>query len=408
MESTTRAAVPRFDAQDPAFARDPYPTYSELRSAGPLCRGGPGLWVATRHAEVSELLRDRRLGREFPAEYQSLSVGPGPAVDFLRRIIIDRDPPEHLRLRRLMTKALKPGFVRELVTPVNELLDAFIEPAADRGAFDAVADLALPVPLLLMSELLGVPRADRDEVLGRTNELAKAFAVFIPEHDRAMAHEAVVWLRAYMEDLVEQRRAAPGDDLLSRLILAEHDGRSLSHDEVVDNALFIFYAGFETTANLLAAGCDLLVRYPDQQERLRADPSLMPTAIEEFLRWDAPIHTTTRLVLEPIEIGGRTLRAGRVLVLALASANHDERAFSFPERPDIGRKPNPHVSFGGGVHLCLGAALARMESAVVFRRLLERFTLLGQAGAPHWRASRGGFRFPYYEFGRLPIEAVPA
>ncbi|WP_229703303.1 cytochrome P450 [Streptomyces albiflavescens] len=193
-----------------------------------------------------------------------------------------------------------------------------------------MTDLARPLPVLVMSTLLGIPPQDRADVMERSIDVSKAFAVFIPEQERAAAHEAVVWLRAYFR-------------------------------------------------------------------------TLLPTALEEFLRWDAPIHTTTRLTLEPVEVGGRTLRRGRVVVLLLASANHDERQFADPGGLDVGRRPNAHLSFGGGVHHCLGAMLARVEATAVFDRLLDRFTALEPAGEEDWQPSGGGFRFPYCAYRSLPV-----
>ncbi len=396
----------RFDFANEAMLTDPYPTYRELRDAGPLSRGGPAQWVVTRYADVAALLRDRRLGREFPPEYQALSVGDGPANDFLRRIIIDRDPDDHTRLRRLFTKAMSPALIRSLSVPIGLLVEQVLERAQDAGGFDAVTELAVPVPVIMMSELFAIPEADRVMLSEWSVALSKAFAVFIPAAERAVAHEAVRHLRDYMHGLLRERRLRPGDDLLSRMLAAGREEERLSDEEIVDNAVFIYYAGFETTTNLVATGSMALVTHQDQQSRLRADRSLMPTAIEEFLRYDAPIHTTTRLALEPIEIGGRTIRPGRVVVLVLASANHDERQFEHPERLDIGRRPNQHLSFGGGVHHCLGAVLARVESSAVFDRLLSLYDHIEPAGAAVWRPSGGGFRFPYCAYESIPV-AVP-
>jgi cytochrome P450 len=393
----------RFDFANEAMLSDPYPTYRALRNAGPVCRGGPAQWVVTRYAEVAALLRDRRLGREFPPEYQALSVGNGPANDFLRRIIIDRDPDEHTRLRRLFTKAMSPALIRSLSVPIGLLVEQVLEQADDEGGFDAVTQLAVPVPIIMMSELFGIPAADRVMLADWSVALSKAFAVFIPPQERAVAHQAVQHLRDYVHSLLLERRRHPGDDLLSRMLAAGRQEDRLSDEEIVDNAVFIYYAGFETTTNLVATGCMALVSHQDEQTRLRADRSLLPTAMEEFLRYDAPIHTTTRLALEPIEIGDRTIRPGRVVVLVLASANHDERQFDRPDQLDVGRQPNAHLSFGGGVHHCLGAVLARVESSAVFDRLLDLYTRIEPAGEAVWRPSGGGFRFPYCAYESIPV-----
>lgn len=405
---TTVLNMPRFGLDDARAMQDPYPVYRELRDHGPVCRGGPGQWVFSRHAEVSALLRDPRLGREFPEEYQAMSVGEGPANDYLRRIIIDRDPPDHTRLRRLLTKSLNPAMVRALREPISTLVDGVLDQFADEGELDLVSDLAVPVPMMVMSELLGIPVADRATIARWSTSLAQAFAVFIPEDKRREAHESVVQLRAYMSELLGERRGRPGEDLLSRMVTAVKDGAEpLSDDEIIDNALFVYYAGFETTTNVIATGGDLLVRQPHTQRQLREDPGTVTTALEEFMRYDAPIHATTRMATETMEVAGHTIRKGRVVVLLLASANHDERVFPDPGRADVTRAPNPHVSFGGGVHHCLGAALARVEGAVVFERLIARFADIEAAGESVWNPSGGGFRFPYWAYRSVPVRVRP-
>ncbi|MFD8730451.1 cytochrome P450 [Streptomyces sp. NPDC059611] len=401
--------MPRFLLDDARAVRDPYPVYRRLRAYGPVCRGGPGQWVFPRHEEVSALLRDPRLGREFPEEYQAVSVGEGPANDYLRRIVVDRDRPDHTRLRRLLTKSLSPAMIRGLREPIALLVDGLLDRFAEERRFDLVRDLAVPVPMMVMSELLDIPRADRDDIARLSTSLAQAFAVFISEDKRREAHGAVVELREYMAGLVRERRRRPGDDLLSRMLTAVKDGEEpLTDEEIIDNALFVYYAGFETTTNAIATGGDLFVHQPHTQRQLRADPGIVPSALEEFMRYDAPIHATTRLATEPIEIAGLTIRKGRVVVLLLASANHDERVFPDPARADLTRSPNLHLSFGGGIHHCLGAALARVEGAVVFERLVARFADIESAGEGVWEPSEGGFRFPYWAHRGLPVAVRPA
>jgi cytochrome P450 len=402
------ADMPRYVLDDAKNVADPYPIYRQLREHGPVCRGGPGQWVFPRHAEVSALLRDPRLGREYPEQYQALSIGEGPANDYLQRIIINRDGDAHTRLRRLLTKSLTPGMVRSLARPIGALVDGILDRLADRDEWDLVTDLAVPVPMAVVSELLGIPAADREAIEKWSTSLAQTFAVFIPDDKRHEAHEAVVRLRGYFAELLRERRRRPGEDLLSRMVTAVRDGTEpLTDEEIVDNALFVHYAGFETTTIAIATGGRILTAEQDSQRRLRADPGIVGTALEEFMRYDAPIPTTSRLALEPIEIAGHTVRRGRVVVLLLASANRDESVFSHPDRMDLTRSPNPHVSFGGGVHLCLGAALARVEGAVVFERLLARFSRLEPAGPPRWNPSRGGFRFPYWAYESIPVAATP-
>ncbi|MEU9192950.1 cytochrome P450 [Streptomyces hundungensis] len=364
----------RFNSRAPEVLSDPYPVYAELRASGPLSRGGPGQWVVSRYADVVPLLRDRRLSHEYPPEYHEFSIGDGPANSFFQRIILDRDAPDHTRLRRLMAKAFSPRLVQRLHDFIERQVELLLAPGLEGGLFDAVTELAFPLPVMVVCELVGIPPVDRDLVRPHAIQLAKAFALYVAEEDRASAHAAVAWLREYIGALLEERRRDLGEDLLSQMLtaeLAEEPGVRLSREEIVDNTIFLFFAGFETTTNLIATSCAALLGHPRELARLRADPGLLPTAVEEFLRYDAPIQATARMAVDEIRVGGRTIRPGRVVVLLLGSANHDEERFEDPERLDVGRSPNPHVSFGGGAHHCLGAGLARAEAQVALGRLLS-------------------------------------
>lgn len=370
----------KFDSRDPAVLADPYPVYARLRDSGPLSRGGAGQWVISRYDDVARLIRDRRLSHEYPPEYHEFSIGDGPANSFFQRIILDRDAPDHTRLRTLMADAFSQRLVKHLHGYIGEQVDRLLADAVERGHFDVVGDLSFPLPVLVVCELIGIPPVDRAMVRPRAIDLAKAFALYVPEEERACAHEAVAWLRDYIGDLVEQRRRSPGDDLLSNILAVERTDPQLSLEEIVDNIVFLFFAGFETTTNLISTSYAALLERPDQLARLRADRSLVPTAVEEFLRYDAPIQATARLVREPLPIGNRVIKPGRVVVLLLGSANHDERKFDDPDRLDVGRSPNQHVSFGGGPHHCLGAALARVEGQVAVSWLLDHVDTFEPAG----------------------------
>jgi cytochrome P450 len=377
------ALPPRFNPLDLSSIDDPYPTYADLRRAGPLLRGGPSQWVVPRYAEVAALLRDPRVGSEFPEPVHRLKLGAGPACDFFQRIVIDRDPPAHARLRQLLAQAFRPSHIAPLAQRVGELVDELLAAAHDGDPVDVARDLAYPLPVTVVCELLGVPRGDRDEVHPRVVELAKAAsAIVLAEKERPLVDEAVVWLRDYIGSLLEERRRSPKADQLTRMFEAETGPDPLPREEIVDNAVFLFFAGFETTMNMITNGCVALARDPGAFAALRADPSLVPGAVEEFLRYDSPVQVSMRLVREPVEVCGRKLRPGRIVMLLLGSANHDERVFADPERLDVRRQPNPHVAFGGGHHFCLGAVLARLEGAVVFERLVRRFATLEAAAPP--------------------------
>jgi cytochrome P450 len=371
---------PRFDARDPAVLDDPYPRYAELRAAGPLARGGPGTWLVTRHAEVAALLGDRRLGNALPPEYHDLSLGAGPASAFFQRIIFYRDAPEHTRLRRLMAAGFTPRLVGRLRQRIAELVDELLEPAVHTGRFDAIADLAYPLAFTVICLLVGIPPDERKAVQSRAVDLGRGFASGLTAQERAATDAATLWLQDYLERLLRERARTPGDDLLSRMLAAEDGPDRLGHEHIVDNCVFLFWAGFETVLSVIGTGVAALLRFPGEFARLRRDPSLVGSAVEEFLRYDAPIQGTSRIVREALRVDGRRLSRGRVVVLLLGAANHDERVFAAPGRLDIGRRPNPHLSFGGGPHRCLGNVLARAEGAVVFEHLAQRFSALEPAG----------------------------
>jgi cytochrome P450 len=403
MTAARTGLPPKFDARDPAVVADPYPTYATLRAAGPLCRMGPASWGVTRYADCARLMRDPRLGSEFPPEYHRMSAGDGPAGTFFGGIVLYRDPPDHTRLRRLMAKAFSPALVRSLRPRIARIVEDLLEPALKTGQFDAVADLAFPLPVMVVCALMGIPPADHERVRPYALDLSKAFAAIVPESDRGAADRAVEWLRGYLGEILTERQARPGDDLLSRMLAAEDGGETLTRAEVVDNAVFAFFAGFETTTNLISTGMAALLANPDQLDLLRARPDLIPGACEEFLRYDAPIQGVARLVHEDIEIGDRTVRKGRVLVLLLGSANHDPEVFADPSRLDVARDPNPHLSFGGGVHFCLGAYLARVEATVALETVLSRFRTLAP-GSPATRQAGATLR----AYASVPVLGEPA
>lgn len=400
--SATAALPPRFDARDPAVLEDPYPRYAELRRAGALARGGPATWLVPRYADVAALLSDRRLGHQFPSEYHQIALGDGPAAAFFDRIIFYRDPPVHTRLRRLMAREFTPRLVSRLREQIRTAARELLEPGLQTGRMDAIADLGYPLALRVICMLIGIPAADEQEVLPRAADLANGFTFTRSDRERRATDEAARWLTAYLEDLIAHRRE--GEDLLSRMLAGGVTGDGLTHAEIVDNCVFLFWAGFETVVSLIGTGLAALVRFPEQFERLRRDPGLVPTAVEEFLRYDPPIQGTSRIIREPVELGGRRLRPGRVLVLLLGSANRDERVFTAPDAIDVGRHANPHLSFGGGPHHCLGNVLARAEAAVVFELLASTVRELGAARPPVRRTSMAWMRF----HASLELELAPA
>ena len=391
--------TPRFDALDPEVIADPYPEYARVRAAGRLCRVSPASWGVTRHADVAALLRDPRLGNEFPeTDPQFRMAEEELATDVFRRIMPTRNTADHSRLHRIMVKAFSPGVARSLREHIAALVEELIAPGLESGRLDAVAELAFPVAATVVCELIGISVAERAEIWARSAALAKAFTPFIPEGDRAEAAAALIWFRGLVRELVEKCQADPGQDLLGRLVATGGDA-----EEITDNVVFLCFTGYETTMNMVSTGCAGLSAQQDQWLRLRAEPGLAATAAEEFVRFDTPIQYTARLALEPIEIAGRVIRPGRSVFLLLGSANRDERVFADPDRLDIGRSPNPHVGFGGGVRGCLGAALARVEGAVIFETLARRIKTLEPAG-PVLRSPSALFR----SYESIPLAVTPA
>lgn len=397
----TRASVvtvPRFDPLAPEVLLDPYPTYARLRAGGRLCRMGPGSWGVTQHADVAALLRDPRLGNTFPQDDPQFRMPEGLASDVFQRIMPTLGPEQHGKLHHLMARAFRPSVARAIRERITALVDELLAPALDTGRLDASADLAFPLAATVVCELIGIPVRARAEIWPRVAELGRAFTPFLPDTERSGTGDALVWFRGYVRDLLAETRPDPDGNLLAQLLATESD-----REEIVDNVAFLCFTGFETTMNMVCTGAVALSTAPGEWARLRAQPELATSATEEFVRFDAPIQYTARLALEPIPIGDRVIRTGRSVFLLLGCANHDERVFAAPERVDIGRTPNPHVGFGGGVRGCLGAALARVEGGTAFARVAARLASIAPGGPPV-REPNALFR----SHASIPLAVVPA
>lgn len=396
MSSVGPGLPPRFDVFATEFLDDPYSVYERLRAGGALARAGPATWAVTRYAEVAALLRDERLGHALPDEMQGQfarrRIGTNKLADAsalitsnseLTRIVSSFDPPEHTRVRTLMVQALSQSVGHHLEGWLRATANELLTRAIEHNRFDAVADFAQPLQITFACHLLGVPEADREAVVRQATGLGRAI-ILIPfvQDERGNGDTEARWLRQYVGELLKERRRAPGDDLISSMLLVRDRGRQLTDDEIIDNAVFFFFAGFETSIHLISSSLAALARFPDQWAHLRADRALVPHAVEEFLRYDAPLQWVSRITAQPIQIGGRTIRPGRLLLLLLGSANRDQRQFPNPNQLDVARNPNRHVSFGGGAHHCMGVLPVRAQGAIILEHLLERCFSLELADEP--------------------------
>ncbi|TFV79117.1 cytochrome P450 [Blastococcus sp. CT_GayMR19] len=397
--------VPATPLVDPAVLADPHPVLAELRESGPVHRidgsGGLPVWMVTRYDDVLAALSDPRLSND-PHHARALTqVLRG---DFLSRSMIGTDPPEHTRLRRLVSKAFTARRVEGLRPRVQEITDALLDRITPRGSADLVAEFGLPLPITVIGELLGVPEADRDRFREWTDEMLDR--PFDPGSDLALVEAARERMRGYLADLVAAKRARPADDLLTDLVEATDEGERLDAQELLAMTFLLLIAGYVTTVSLIGNGTLALLRHPDQLDRLRADPSLVPAAVEELLRFDGPVNPgLTRFALEDLEIGGVRIPRGDMVLLSIAAADRDPRRFSDPDRLDVGAQAPGHLAFGHGMHYCLGAPLARLEGQIAFPALLTRLPGLALAAQEvELRWTGGGV---FRSLRALPVTFIP-
>jgi cytochrome P450 len=392
-ESTAERVV--FDPRTPGFTTNPYPLLHRLRAQDPVHRSPMGFWVLTRYADVAMVLRTSRLfGTGATARGMRTRYGDGAALAYVSRRMSNYDPPDHTRLRSLVTRAFTARRVESMRPHIQAIADHLLDAVADAEPIDIVADVAHPLPSLVICEMLGVPEGDRPQFSAWTDAIAFLLAPLI-DADRLVAGEAAAGqFMNYVRALVGERRGAPGDDLLSALIAAEETGDRLAEDELVATVVFLFSAGHQTTRDLVGNGLLALLHHPDQWERLIDDRSLVPAAVEECLRFDSPVTMFPRRALEDTDIGGTAISAGEQVYVSISGANRDLARFPNPDRFDLTRGDNEHVAFGGGIHYCLGAALARAEAQILFGTLLDRYPRLQLAdNAIQWRETLA-FRGP--------------
>jgi cytochrome P450 len=364
---------------DPGFRADPHPDYHRLRAEGPVLHVPDiGEWLVTGYEESLAILRDPRFSSN--GAHRRWPAGMAPtepslfSTDSGSTVLLFLDPPDHTRIRKLVSKAFTPRTVERLRPRVTEIVDEALDQAERDGGIDVVGDLGYTVPVTVICELMGVPVADRHLFAGWSSDASRlldGFSLTAEEFTRAVGGAAQVV--NYFNGLFEERRRQPADDLVSALLAAEEAGDRLSEAELRSIAVLLFIAGHETTMNLIGNGTWALLRHPEQLARLHEDPSRAASAVEELLRFDGPVHVTGRIPTEDVEVGGHQFSAGDQVVVLLAAANRDPRRFESPDQLDLGRPDNHHLTFSQGMHYCLGAALARLEGAVTFGRLAERF-----------------------------------
>ncbi|MFI6480511.1 cytochrome P450 [Nonomuraea sp. NPDC050663] len=392
-----------FNPLEPGFADDPYPAYERMRELDPVHEHPFGFWLLTRHGDVSEILRaslsvdDSLVSGGLVRDQQEQMDQLGSRV--LRLSMLDRDPPDHTRLRSLVAKVFTPRKVAALEPEVTALVDAALDEIAQGGRVDLVETLAFPLPFAVISQMLGMPPTDHARIRELSGLLVRSLEIVADDETLSAIAKAGAELAALTRELIDWKRDHPADDLLTALIAAENDGDRLTDEELVAQVVLLYVAGHETTVNLIGNGVVALLRNPAQLALLRSDPSLAGNAIEEFLRYDSPVQQTRRITREPYAAGGREIPAGAFVIASLASANRDERVFG----PDADRlridrpEARSQLSFGAGPHHCLGAALARLEGRVAIGRLVERFPALALDGEVTWNGRinlRGPDRLP--------------
>ena len=389
-----------FNPVSTKLREDPYTVYRRLREKDPVHRSRlfDG-WVLSKHGHVDTVLRDQH---HFANDVRNAADNVPEHIQDEAHSILYLDPPDHTRLRSLVSQAFTRGAIQVLQPRIEEIVDALLDQVNSDQTFDVIQTLAYPLPVIVISELLGVPAEDRDRFKAWSSEVARIPEPGQTRQDWQRIDQAREALMAYFDPIVEARFEEPRDDLISALATAEEEGAKLTHQEVlVTLMLLLLVAGNETTTNLIGNGLLALLQHPDQLARLRQDPSLMDSAIEELLRFDSPVQIDSRTALADQVIGGKPIMRGQQVLLLIGAANRDPDAFPDPDVLDLSRTARSHMSFGRGIHHCLGAPLARMEGQVAFGKLLERFPHMRLAGKPRFRD-----RVVLRGLQSLPVEAV--
>ncbi|RXG99684.1 cytochrome P450 [Bradyrhizobium zhanjiangense] len=396
---------PLFNPLSPDFIRDPYPHYDRLRTMDPIHVTPFGQFVTSRHADVSLVLRDRRFGKDFVERSKrrySEKIMDEPVFRSMSHWMLQADPPDHTRLRGLVVKAFTARRVEDMRPRIQEIVDQTIDAVIDRGHMDLIEDFAFRLPVTIICDMLGIPEEHRETFYKSSRDGGRLLdPVPLSPEEISQGNAGNLMAQMYFQQLFELRRRSPGDDLITQLVQAEEDGNKLTNEELTANIILLFGAGHETTVNLIGNGLLALHRNPDQLALLKARPELMVGAIEEFLRYDSSVQMTGRVALEDIDdLGGVKIPKGETVLCLLGSANRDPAVYpDRPDRLDVTRQNVKPLSFGGGIHFCLGAQLARIEAEIAIATLLRRLPDLriDDVVNPQWRPTfvlRGLTRLP--------------
>ncbi len=383
--------------------RNPYPAYAELRNDWPVARvdwpqQGAGRWLVSRYADIHDILA----ANEFSANQIFADLGPVPPGNLTAAAAAERepmagsmisaDPPEHARLRSPVSRAFTPQHVQRLRPKVEAIMERLIDAPARRGHFDLIGEVAAPLSGLVIAELLGVPRERIGEFRAWANTWVARGPTFGPGPVSDDVHSAVANLKRCLSETILERRREPSDDLISAMLAAFEDDDRLSDQELVNTSLLLLGAGFDTTTNLIGNGMRALIEHPDAYALLASDPAIAPSAVEELIRYDSPVQFISRVAIDEFEVSGFAIPKGALVHLSLGSANRDPEKFEDPDRLELARQPNRHLSFAHGVHFCLGAHLARQTAQIAFSTLVMRFKSLALVAGGNKRGPNPGLR----------------
>jgi cytochrome P450 len=383
----------KLNPRDPHFYNNPYPYYEALREAAtPFFWEDFDIWCFVNHKDVDALLRDRRFGRQITHIKTREELGWQPIPDELKpfydiddKSMIQLEPPAHTRLRGLVQKAFMARQIENMRPRLETLCDSLIDAMLEQRRFDLLPAFATPIPVIAIADMLGVPREMKEHLLNWSHAMVSMYVLGRTKKQEHEAVQATQEFVSYLRDLVKARRRHPREDLLSLLIAAEEQGDKLSEDELIGSAIQLLNAGHEATVNVIGNGVYQLMLHRDQWKRLVAEPALVKTAIEELMRFDSPLHLFKRWALEDLDYNGKRFKFGDEIAVLLGAANRDSARFAHAETLDITRADNPHVSFGGGIHFCVGAPLARLELHIALERLTRRLPTLELTETPTYR-----------------------